>query len=255
MWYGHLMDLLDISAVDSEAPQSAALQAYRILERAMGNRALAPGSKLPSERDLAQRLGVSRSTLRHVLAALADSELVEASPQRGWFVTDGPISDPPNALISFTESAKLRGVRAGAKVLSSEVRRITLSEQEDFRAAPGTDILELTRLRTLDDTPVCIDVSRIVVARVPGIETVDFENASLYEAMASTSDSAPVRSDYAVHADVADAATAALLDIEIGDPVLIGHELSYSRAGDRLISAHLTYRGDAYTFRASLYSR
>ena len=242
-------------AVDSAAPQSTALQAYRILERAMGDSAFPPGSKLPSERDLARHLRVSRSTLRHVLAALADSELVEASPQRGWFVTDDPISDPPNALVSFTESAKLRGIRAGAKVLSSEVRPITLSEQDDLRAAPGTDILEVKRLRTLEDTPVCVDVSRIVVVRVPGIETVDLDDASLYEAMASVGNVPPVRSDYALHADAADAPTAALLDIEVGTPWLGFRELSYSSSGDPLLSAHLTYRADAYTFRATLYAR
>ncbi len=255
MWYGRRMDVLDVPAVDPAAPQSAALQAYRILERAMDSRVLAPGSKLPSERELARRLGVSRSTLRHVLAALADSNLVEASPQRGWFVTDGPISDPPNSLVSFTESARLRGIRAGAKVLVKTIRPITLPEQDEFRAAPGTDILEIRRLRTLDDTPVSLDVSCIVMARVPGIETVDLEDASLYEAMVRVGGVKPVRSDYAVHAERADEDTAALLDIAVGAPVLVGQELTYGPNGDRLLSAHLIYRGDAYTFRATLYDR
>lgn len=249
------MNLLDISPVDSDAPQSSALQAYRILERAVENRAWPPGSKLPAERELAQQLGVSRSTLRHVLAALADSELVEASPQRGWFVTDGPFSDPPNVLVSFTESARLRGIRAGAIVLSQTVRPITLTEQEDFRAAPGTEILQLERLRTLDDTPVCLDISRIVMARVPGIEAGNFEDRSLYEEMSTIGGVQPVRSDYAVHAEAADAGTASLLKVSVGSPVLVGQELSYSSNGDRLLAAELTYRGDAYTFRATLYDR
>ena len=255
MWYGRIVEVLDVPAIDASAPQSAALQAYRILEQAVDRRVLPPGSKLPSERDLARKLGVSRSTLRHVLAALADSDLVEASPQRGWFVTDGPISDPPNALVSFTESARLRGIRPGARVLSSVVRPITLHEQDEFRAAPGVDILEVERLRTLDDTPVSIEVSRIVVARVPGIETVDLDDASLYEAMARVGQVPPVRSDYAVNAAGANERAAALLNIDIGAPVLIGRELTYGKNGDRLLSAHLTYRADAYTFRATLYGR
>jgi GntR family transcriptional regulator len=249
------VNLLDISPVDSGAPQSSALQAYRILERVVENRAWPPGSKLPAERELAQQLGVSRSTLRHVLAALADSELVEASPQRGWFVAEGPMSDPPNVLVSFTESARLRGIRAGAIALSKTVRPITLAEQEEFRAAPGAEILELERLRTLDDTPVCLDVSRILMRRVPGIETADFEDSSLYEAMLTIGGVQPVRSDYAVHAEAADSTTAGLLQIAVGSPVLVGRELTYSANGDRLLAADLTYRGDAYTFRATLYDR
>ena len=244
-----------VDAVDPDAPQSVALQAYRILERAVGDRVLSPGTRLPSERELAQRLGVSRSTLRHVLAALADAELVEASPQRGWFVTDGPISDPPNALISFTESARLRGIVAGAHVISSTVRPITLAEQDELRAAPGTNIFEVHRVRTLDGTPVCVDVSCVVLQHVPGLDTADLEGESLYEAMERTGGERPARSDYALHADGADPDVAALLDIAVGSPVLVGRELAYGRSGNRLLMAKLVYRSDAYTFRATLYSR
>lgn len=249
------VSLPGVEAVDPAAPQSVALQAYRILERAVGDRVLSPGTRLPSERALAQRLGVSRSTLRHVLAALADAELVEASPQRGWFVADGPISDPPNALISFTESAQLRGILAGARVLSRVVRPITLSEQDELRAAPGTDIFEVQRVRTLDGTPVSVDHSCIVATRVPGIVDCDLDDASLYDAMARTEGGRPIRSDYAVHADGADGYTAELLEVPVGSPVLVGRELAYGGSGDRLLVAKLIYRADAYTFRATLYSR
>jgi len=246
--------MLDVHPVDPAASQSPALQAYRILERAMGPGALPPGSRLPSERDLSERLGVSRSTLRQVLGALADSELIQASPQRGWYVTDGPISDPPNALVSFTESARVRGIHAGAKVLSHTVRPIKLHEQEELRAAPGAAILDLKRLRTLDDTPVCVDHSAIVIARVPGIDDVDFTDNSLYESFARAG-VRPARSDFEVHADGADDDVAALLEINVGAPVLVGRELSYSSTGDRLLVGHLVYRADAYTFRATIHSR
>ena len=246
--------LLDLQPINPETSQSPALQAYRILEPAVGSAALPPGSRLPSERDLSERLGISRSTLRQVLGALADSELIEASPQRGWYVTDGPISDPPNALVSFTESARIRGIRAGAKVLSHTVRPITLHEQDELRAAPGALILDLERLRTLDDTPVCIDRSAVVIARVPGIEKVDFTNNSLYSLFADVG-VRPARSDYELHADGADDETATLLEISVGAPVLVGRELSYSNGGDRLLLGHLVYRADAYTFRATIHSR
>ncbi len=242
-----------VPSVDPEAPQSAALQAYRILERAVGDRVIPPGTRLPSERELAQQLGVSRSTLRNVLAALSDADLVEASPQRGWFVTDGPISDPPNELISFTESARRRGIVAGARVLATSIRSITLAEQDELRAAPGVDILEVHRLRTLDGTPVCVDTTCIVVNRVPGLADVDLNGVSLYEVMSNTVGGRPVRSDYVLHADGADERCADLLEIDVGAPVLVGRELAYGQDGEPLLTAHLVYRADAYSFRATLY--
>ncbi len=46
---------------------------------------LAPGSQLPSERDLMNQLDVSRATLREALKALEEYRLIEARPNVGWF--------------------------------------------------------------------------------------------------------------------------------------------------------------------------
>ena len=48
---------------------------------------LAPGEKLPNELELAQRLGVSRTTLREALRALASQGLLEIVRGRGTFVS------------------------------------------------------------------------------------------------------------------------------------------------------------------------
>lgn len=48
---------------------------------------LAPGQRLPPERDLAQQLGVSRTTLREAFGILEASGILEARVGRGRFVT------------------------------------------------------------------------------------------------------------------------------------------------------------------------
>jgi GntR family transcriptional regulator, transcriptional repressor for pyruvate dehydrogenase complex len=50
---------------------------------------LKPGDQLPSERDLAQRFGVSRTAVREAVKALREKGLVEAYSGRGTFVTNG----------------------------------------------------------------------------------------------------------------------------------------------------------------------
>ena len=60
---------------------------------------LAPGSRLPAERELCARLGISRSTLRQALTALTQSGHVFATRGRGGgtFVSDPlPPADPPS---------------------------------------------------------------------------------------------------------------------------------------------------------------
>lgn len=58
---------------------------------------LAPGERLPAERELASRLGVARSTLRQALTALTESGQLHAVRGRGGgtFVADAPpLADP-----------------------------------------------------------------------------------------------------------------------------------------------------------------
>src|SRR5580658_4165210 len=50
---------------------------------------LKAGDQLPSERDLAQRFGVSRTAVREAVKALCEKGLVEAYSGRGTFITDG----------------------------------------------------------------------------------------------------------------------------------------------------------------------
>src|SRR3954471_16408761 len=57
---------------------------------------LAPGERLPSERELARALEVSRASVREALAALQLRGVVETRPGAGTFVTaEPPLSDVP----------------------------------------------------------------------------------------------------------------------------------------------------------------
>jgi GntR family transcriptional repressor for pyruvate dehydrogenase complex len=87
---------------------------------------LAPGSRLPAERELCARLGIARSTLRQALTALSQSGHVFATRGRGGgtFVSDPlPPSDPPSTqvLAQWRETCDQRfAVELGVAVLAAE---------------------------------------------------------------------------------------------------------------------------------------
>lgn len=122
------------------------------LEQLIALGELTPGDRLPSERELAESLSVSRTSLREALRQLEDKHLIERRPGRGTVVLPPPpqVQDLCAGLAGLAEGdrqvanvaelrsliepqiAGLAAVRAtGADVL----------QMEDVLATPGEDVL------------------------------------------------------------------------------------------------------------------
>src|SRR5262249_2390346 len=154
-----------------------------------------------------------------------------------------------------SEMARARGLVPGAKVLGARERPATFDEASRLRIAPAASVLELSRLRTLDSVPVCVDVSVVVLAKVPRLAQADMTDRSLYETIEDLSDARIERSSYTVRADACGQLLAELLGIAPGSPVLIGEELTYLTDGAPILAGTMSYRADAYRFQADLFRR
>ncbi len=215
---------------------------------------LPAGSRLQSERDLAELLGVSRVTVRRALDELERQGLVRAAPGSGRYVEGLPLEEPQNALLSFTELGASRGLGASARVLSCRVRAATLEEAERMGIAPGADVFELERLRMLDGLAVALDENRIPLAVAPTLPERDFGVDSLYDALEEAG-AGVVRADYTTEAVSASAPQARQLGVQPGEPLLLARTTAFDAAGRLVELSRTFYRGDRYRFHASLARR
>jgi GntR family transcriptional repressor for pyruvate dehydrogenase complex len=109
---------------------------------------LAPGARLPAERELCARLGIARSTLRQALTALSQSGHVRATRGRGGgtFVADPlPPAEPPSAevLALWRETCDERlAVELGVAVLAAERAEPAAVQELDDLVAELEDLLE-----------------------------------------------------------------------------------------------------------------
>lgn len=234
---------------------TAAAHAYDRVAQELDVGLFAPGTRLPGERELAERLGTSRVTLRSALSALEDEGRLTRSAQRGWFVPANVLSEPPSTLQSFTEMARARGLRPTAEVMRQEVRTATLDEAERLRIAPASPVIQIDRLRGMDGTPVCFDVVVASEQRAPRLADAALDDASLYETLRELCGVTIHRSAYSVTAATADAALAKLLKTTVGAAVLVGEEVAYTSEGVPVLLGVNKYRGDAYRFQADLFRR
>ena len=93
---------------------------------------LQPGDRLMSERDLAERLGVSRTSVRQALTALSAQGMVEVRHGDGVYLLRSPGDLIPNFAAEIAESevdhAMIWEVREGIEV---EAARLAASRRED----------------------------------------------------------------------------------------------------------------------------
>lgn len=227
---------------------------YRAIADDIARGTLAPGDRMPVERALCERFGVSRATVRRALESLASEGLVESHSRRGSFVASGPLSEPPNVLLGFSAMAAARGFAVTNTVLSAQVRPATMDEAELLQIAPGADVFELKRLRKVEGKPFMTEVDRLPLARTAGVEQVDYSsNASLHETLTSLG-VPPARADYTAEAIAADADQARLLEVAPGAPLLSIDDSTFDENGVPILHSAQVYRGDRYRLRTTLHS-
>jgi GntR family transcriptional regulator len=231
--------------------RSPTLATYRALQEVLAR--FDPGTRLPGERVLAQQLGVSRATVRQALVALAEGGLLEPSANRGWFVAGPRISEGPNVLRSFSDTARERGLVPTATVLRQQVCPVSLEEAEVLKLAPAADVLDLERCRAMDGVALSVERTRLPLARFPGLDALNLTDCSLYQLLTERYEVIPTRCDYEVQAEAASDRIADLLKIQAGSPVLVGYQTTFDQFELPIGTGHAVYRGDAYRFKASLF--
>ncbi|MDT0329249.1 FadR/GntR family transcriptional regulator [Nocardiopsis lambiniae] len=104
-----------------------------------------PGQRLPTERDLSARLGVSRSSMREAIRSLTTLGVLEARHGAGVYVT---ALRPADLLETFSVLAEVSGGETLLEVL--QVRRIIEPAATALAAARATDA-DLERIGALLD--------------------------------------------------------------------------------------------------------
>jgi len=170
--------LLDTRGVSPRSREEKRDQLRRGLEAILQQ--TGGGSRLPPERELADRLGVARETLRRALDELQARGLLERRQGAGTFVT-GQSWLKPLVLRSFTEDMRERGLVASSELLSHGVRRADAKVALKLKAVPGSEMFEVRRLRLASGEPMAIEHAFLPRARLPGFDPARLARHSLYE--------------------------------------------------------------------------
>jgi DNA-binding FadR family transcriptional regulator len=166
-------------------PQRYEHVAERLLADVAAGR-LATGERLPSERDLARRLGVGRASVREALAMLQNEGVLETRPGSGSFVAAGAAERvrgrdlPHDASPSDVLEARAQLEPAVARLAAARARRdaeaealleameavVDLADPRARAAWSDADRLFHRRIAAMTGNPVLLALADLLAARM-----------------------------------------------------------------------------------------
>jgi len=246
----NISELLDPAAWLSPHGGPRYQQLHRRLEDAISSGALAPGTALPPEREIAGMTTLSRVTVRKAMSPLVEAGLVTQRRGSGTVIAHRvpKLEQSLSTLTSFTEDMQRRGLPASSHLLERGIFHPSPEEMMALGLSAGAQVARITRLRLAGDEPMAIERASLPTDVLPDPSVVD---ASLYEALAQDGNR-PERALQRISAVNLSGEDAQILHVAKHAAGLKIERTSYLPGGRVVEFTRSLYRGDAYDFVAEL---
>ncbi len=206
-----------------------------------------PGAQFLTEREVAERFGLSRITANKALSALVAAGHLEFRKGVGTFVRGEALENNLRALVSFTHKAAASGRRPSTRVTAFRQCRageVPESVRRELEIADGEPVVRVERVRLADGEPVIAERRYLVARLCPGLDRRALAG-SLYAWLERTGVRVTGASQQ-IRAASADAQLAQALEVAPGAALLWVHAVG--RTDVPLWVEDTFYRGDRYEF-------
>jgi len=223
-----------------------------LLQELIRSGAFKAGQQFLTEREVAERFGVSRVTANKALSHLVVAGVLEFRKGVGTFLREGVLDYDLQSLMSFTRRARLAGKQPETKVLRferSRGREMAASARDALRVGDSDPVYYFERLRLADGEPIILERRYLVGRFCPGLTKAQLKG-SLYELLTRQYGLAITGADQIIRAVSLSTEEAAKLHEPTGSAALLVHAVG--RAEEPLWLEDTLYRADRYEFHNAL---
>lgn len=168
--------------LDERSPVPLYYQLQEIIRNRIENGQWGPGTQLPPEADLCTEFNLSRGTVRQALADLVREGLLHRRRGKGSFVAAPKIQQDIHTLAGFSAYAReVLGTDLGSKLISVKTVPADNTLASGLGVAEGTDLVEVRKVKMVDDKPFFLTVSYVAKSSVPGLANDDHTSGSLVQ--------------------------------------------------------------------------
>lgn len=237
--------------IDKQSPIPIYHQLEEQIKKKIESGEYSPGDSIPSEREYAEELGISRMTVRQAITNLVNEQYLYRIKGKGTFIAEQKLEQKLTGLTSFTEDMLARGMTPSNKLIHFEIipAKESLAKELDIRE--HSPIYEITRVRLAENVPMALEKTYISANLIKGL-TEKIVQASLYQYIEEELDLKIGKASQVIEASLANKEEIELLDIDKHSPILLMKRITHLEDGNPFEIVKSSYRADRYKFMIDL---
>lgn len=204
------------------------------------------GERLGSERELARRLGVTRSTLRASLSIMEHNHEIRRLIGRhgGVYVADGRLERNINTVESLPSIVRRQGGTLSSTVVSAVIEPASPSDVRMLELPDGAAVYSVVRLRKVDGRPLSLEASHLPASMFPMFLSRDLTEA-FYALFEHEYGVRPGTVEEILEPVLSDDRESELLDVQVGTPLIKVRRIARTEGGipfERATDAYIASR-------------
>jgi GntR family transcriptional regulator len=229
-------------------------QAVDVLRQLIAEEPYPPGAKLPSEGELADQLGISRTTLRMAMGHLELQGVVVRRQGVGTFVSQPAltIGEGLESLTSVQSLARSAGLRTEATAREVNAVSATPEWAEILNVDEGSPLIQVQCTISVERMPVAF-LNTLSPERYVDIDELEAAPGSLLEFLLGRGEPHPSHTHSQIHAIQADKTLASQLQISTGQAVIHLLETYFTKTGMPIALSFNYFVSDRFGFSISRY--
>jgi GntR family transcriptional regulator len=194
---------------------------------------LKPESKIQSEREFSEDLGVSRMTVRKAITELVNEGLLERKHGSGTYVAKPKMTYESVEMVNYIQAMQLRNIATATQLLEFSEMVASRRLSEILEIEIGAPIYHLVLLRFANRVPVILERGFFPCTCCPKMEDWDLEKTTTIDLLTSVYGIKLGRISQSVEAVAATDLVAQQLRVDEGVPLLMLSRVIFSRVTEK----------------------
>jgi len=206
---------------------------------------LPPETKIQSERDFSDDLGVSRMTVRKALTELVNEGLLERRHGSGTYVAKPKVTYESQELVDYIKTMQIRNIATASQLLEFDEIVASRRLAETLQIEIGDPIFRIGLLRFANRIPVILERIFFPFESFPDLQEWDLEKSSYIDLLTDVYKKKLGLFSQTVEAVSATDEIARQLRVDEGSPILMLVKIIHSEEdGKPIVMAHDYLRSD-----------